>query len=371
MDTNRTPRPPGRRARAAALVLTPILAVLLLAGCGADPQASSDIAPAPQENSDGGAGRGAPEAGPDAGPEAADQQADKGSGSGAESGSGGGAAGDAEIADREVVHTADLSVEVKNVAAAVDDAKAWVDDADGYVAGQTLNSESAGVPRGSVTLKVPEKRYEDALDAMGDLGRQVDLQSQVDDVTEQVADVDSRVTSAKATLKRLRGLLDDAESVPDVLAVETEINTRTSELESLQARQESLKSQTTYATINLELMPPDSFVPDREPDDSIGFLGGLRQGWAALVDVGQGALVVIGTLLPFAAVLALLAAPPALWWRRRRARAARNPAAAKPAVRAGAAAPRKGDAPADAPAESPETSDSPGDAASDGPDGRA
>lgn len=319
MDSNHTPRPPGRRARAAAFALLPVLAVVLLSGCGAT-GGSSDVstAEAPDNGSSSREGSGAggePE-------QKAQGESAEGSSDGSAAGgsSGKSAADDAELGERAVVHTADLSVEVDDVAAAVDDAKKWVVEADGYVAGQTLNNETSGVPRGSATLKVPEKSFEDALAAMGDLGRQVNLQSNADDVTEEVADVDSRVTSAQSTLKRLRGLLDDADSVSDVLAVETEITSRTSELESLQARQKALQNQTAYATINLELMPPDSFVPEKDPDESIGFLGGLRQGWSALVDFGQGASVVIGTLLPFLVVLAVLASPFALWWRRRRAR---------------------------------------------------
>ncbi|MDT0302833.1 DUF4349 domain-containing protein [Streptomonospora wellingtoniae] len=292
---------------AAALLLALIAA---LAGCTAsDGSAGESPSVGSADGQEG--GRAAP-----AQPGAQEQE-DVSGGSGAQ------LAADVPVAERDLVHTADLSVEVENVRSAAEEAADWTESAGGYVAAEKVRTADGSPPHASLTLHVPQKRYEDALEELAALGTRSSLDRRVEDVTEQVADVDSRVESAEASLERLRELLDEAESVEDVLAVEEQISTRQEDLEALQARQESLAQQTSYGTVHLDLAPPETYV-EEPADDSIGFLGGLQRGWRALVDVAQAAAVAVGWLLPFLALAAAVGAPAWLLWRRRRA--ARGPA---------------------------------------------
>ena len=73
------------------------------------------------------------------------------------------------------------------------------------------------------------------------------------DVTGKVADVDSRVDSARESILRLRTLYADATKVSDVIAIEQELATRQAELESLEAQQRALSTQTSQATVRLSL----------------------------------------------------------------------------------------------------------------------
>ncbi|WP_165498571.1 DUF4349 domain-containing protein [Streptomonospora litoralis] len=245
-----------------------------------------------------------------------------------EGGDSAGLAADVPLAERDLVHTADMAVEVDGVQKAADAAADWTRSAGGYVAAEQVQTAEGSPPHASLTLHVPQDRYEDALEEFASLGSRSNLDRNVQDVTEQVADVDSRVESAEASLERLRDLLEEAESVEDVLAVERQISTRQEELEALQARQRSLAQQTTYGTVRLELAPPETYVEAPE-DDGIGFLGGLQHGWQALVGAVEVLLVVVGWMLPFLLVAAVIGVPGWLAWRRRR-RAAPDRAARQP-----------------------------------------
>ncbi|MDA0567238.1 DUF4349 domain-containing protein, partial [Streptomonospora sp. S1-112] len=316
-------RRPLLRGAAAA----PILLLALVAGCSAT--SSSGGADASREAPEPGVAQEAPpEAQAPGGGEAADGSA--------------GLSGDVPLADRDLVYTADLRVEVDDVDAAAERAGEWVADAGGYVSAESVHADEGDAPYASLTLQVPQDRYEDALDELAALGSQSSLDRRVADVTEEVADVDSRVESAEASLDRLRDLLADAETVEEVLAVEAEISTRQQELESLQARQEALAEQVAYSTVNLELMPPETYVADPD-DDTIGFLGGLERGWRALVGLGGALAVAAGWLLPFAVLAALVGVPAWLLWRRRRgARPARGGGAAPKAAGGAEAGPGAG-----------------------------
>ncbi|WP_161602716.1 DUF4349 domain-containing protein [Thermomonospora catenispora] len=222
------------------------------------------------------------------------------------------------IADRAVVHSADLRVRAAEVDSAAAEAKRLVTAAGGYV-----QQESSSGGRARLTFKIPAERYTPTLEALARLGVRLSLTQEAEDVTEEVADVDSRVRSAKATVESFRRLLRRADTVGEVIEVEREISRRQADLEALQARQHSLAHRTRYATVALTVVGPEPAGADRVDDGPGGFLGGLRQGWSALLAIGGALAVVIGFLLPFVPVFALAGA--AVWGGRRTLRRRRRP----------------------------------------------
>ncbi|MFD6953512.1 hypothetical protein A6A08_08000 [Nocardiopsis sp. TSRI0078] len=296
---------PARRG--AGAVLSMGLAALLATACSASGQSAgvtAEHAPGTEDRS------------------AAQEQAaqeDQTTEEGQASGEGGGSpvGSDVEIGDRQLVHTADLTVRVEDVSEAVEQAKELAIGADGYIASETVSTPEGGTPEGSLTLRIPSEGYEGALEGLAELGDRSDLERSVQDVTEEVADVESRVESSEAALETLRGYLEEAEDVDDLLRVESEIHKRQSELEAFQARLETLRNQTAYSTVHLTLRPPETYL-EEPADESIGFLGGLERGWRALVAFGQSIAVVAGWLLPFLVVAAVLGAGPLWWYRSRR-----------------------------------------------------
>ena len=83
-----------------------------------------------------------------------------------------------------------------------------------------------------------------------------------------------------------------------MVSVEGELSRRTTELESLQARQRALAGQVNYATITLQLKADRAAAP-APPADRGGFAGGLRDGWHAFTAALGWVLTAVGALLPF------------------------------------------------------------------------
>jgi hypothetical protein len=217
-----------------------------------------------------------------------------------------------------IVYTADLSMRAGDVNGAAAEAKRIVAAAGGYVGNENATQDPGSRPSATIVFKIPSAAYQGVLDQLSSsrIGRRLSLRQQADDVTQEVADVDSRVKSAQATLASFRKLLDRAHSVSDIVQLEQEITTRETELESLQARQKSLRAQTSYATVTLRL--GGTTTTSGEHRNPKGFSGGASSGWHAFTTFMGGLALVVGWLLPFLG-LALLLGLPALWiWRRRR-----------------------------------------------------
>lgn len=206
--------------------------------------------------------------------------------------------------NRSIIYVSSMTVRTKDVTAAADKAKTIVTGSGGYLSNEKSSSPDSGSATATLEFKVPPDRYPAVLASLGkDLGKRENLNQGTQDVTQQVADVESRVKSAQRELETLRSIMTKAKTIGQVLEVEREISSRQAELESLQAQQKELAAQVGMATLTLQLVGPEVVVAEPD-DDPPGFMGGLKAGWAALLTFLKVAVTVIGAVLPWMLIVA-------------------------------------------------------------------
>ncbi|MFE0450589.1 DUF4349 domain-containing protein [Streptomyces sp. NPDC058914] len=204
-----------------------------------------------------------------------------------------------------IIRTATLTVQVADVPKALDEARTTTENAGGYVGDETTTRDEEGAEHTRVVLRVPVEKYDDVLSGLQGAGKLLERTAKAQDVTDQVVDVDSRITSQRASVARIRELMDQATALSDVVTLEGELSRREADLEALLARQASLKDRTTMATITLTLSEKPVAKKAKE-DDEPGFLDALAGGWEALVTVLRWLAVAFGAVLPFAVVALVL-----------------------------------------------------------------
>ncbi|UFQ18749.1 MULTISPECIES: DUF4349 domain-containing protein [Streptomyces] len=280
----------GRAARALSGVL--LAGALALTGCTASGGDSGD--------DDKAAGAGQQAAAPEGAKDAAGAQADTSGGRKRP-----------KLTGTHVIRTATLTVRVKDVPKALDEARAAAEDAGGIVGNESTSRDDEGRERSRVVLRVPQDTYEDVLKSLEGTGRLLDREAKARDVTDQVVDVESRVKSQRASVTRVRELMDKATKLSDVVTLEGELSTRQADLESLLAQRASLKDRTSMATITLSLT--ESARETADGDDDTTFGDALTGGWDAFVTGLRWIGIALAATLPFAATAALLLL---LWLRR-------------------------------------------------------
>ncbi|MCM0677746.1 DUF4349 domain-containing protein [Micromonospora phytophila] len=273
---------PGMRRRGVPLAAMALVALLALAGCGSggggDSGTSNDSAGAPEAPVGGG-----PAADRDAGGAGAPEQAGAG-------------APDLRIDQRAIIYNGTMRVQVDDVDAAARSAVATVTAAGGFVGGDQRRSADADAVA-ELELRVPAAKFTGVVDELAKLGRQQQREIRTEDVTEQVVDLDARITTQRARVESARRLLARATSITDLVSLENELSRREADLASLEAKKRRLADLTALSTITVSLVGPDVSTADEETE--IGFLAGLEAGWKVFLASMVILLTVLGAVLPW------------------------------------------------------------------------
>lgn len=219
---------------------------------------------------------------------------------------------------RSLVRTAQLTVEADDPA----DTTRRVRTA-ALGTGGILTEEHTSDGGSRVLLRVPADALDRLMDDIGGLAHVVGRSVQVVDATEEAVDLDARVASQRVSVERVRALLAQATSIGDVVSVESELTRREADLDSLTGRLAALRDQVALSTLSVDVRRVGAPPP---PDArAVGFLDGFASGWEGVRALGAGTGAVVGFLLPFLPVLALLLV---LGWLARRMIGRRVPATA-------------------------------------------
>ena len=219
-------------------------------------------------------------------------------------------------AGHSVIRTAELDLHVADVLAAGAEVVTLASNAGGFLSSETssLGDEASS----QIVVKVPPTAFGSVMGDLAALGDVVAQRVGSDDVTATVVDLEGRLGAARVSAQRLLELLGDADDVTQVVAVESELARRESEVESLAGQLRSLESQVDLATITVNLSEPSVALSPEVSDDIPGFARGFDIGWVALVTAVGMAATVAGVAAPFAVVAATMGLPTLALVRRRR-----------------------------------------------------
>lgn len=241
---------------------------------------------------------------------------------------------------RQVVTTATASVTVKDPADSAQRVSELVESLGGRVDERTEQSaQGDGRASADLVVRVPAAKLTGLLADLKKLGHVTDVSVTRADVTGTAVDLDARISALRTSVARLQGLMNSAATTDALLAAEKALSDRQANLESLQSQRALLADQVALSTLTVHLESV-SAAPARGPH---GFLGGLAAGWRALVSTLAATVVVLGVLLPWFVLAALVAAVVLVALRRvRRQRRRARPGSAGPGTPSEASGPPQG-----------------------------
>lgn len=186
----------------------------------------------------------------------------------------------------KVQKTGTVNILVRDIDTAIES----MDVVNGKYEAQVTNINDSG--RGNdryvqITIKLPVDGFESYYEELRDIEGEVTYANiGTSDLTEQYIDITSRLENLKKVETQLVGILDEASTVEDILAVQKELNTVRGDIESYEAQKRYFDSQTDYAYVTV------TFSVDKEglniSDEPWKPVGEFRAALNALVSVLKG-----------------------------------------------------------------------------------
>ncbi|OPY29341.1 MAG: hypothetical protein A4E28_00939 [Methanocella sp. PtaU1.Bin125] len=208
-----------------------------------------------------------------------------------------------DVSNRKVIMTATIQIETGDLDQVVGRVRTLCSDAGGYVQSSYLDTYSNNRRTATVTIKVPSSAYESTITEIKKLGTVKSDRSTGTDVTGRYVDLEARLNNLKSTESRLVAIMDKANNVSDILAVEKELSRVRGDIESYQAQMNTLKNQIDFSTITVTVTEPQPVVAY---DWGIG--EAFSEGVHMFVAVIGVLIVLTGILIPLALYVVLIAA---------------------------------------------------------------
>ena len=222
--------------------------------------------------------------------------------------------------ERAVISTGTVSLRSKDVAEARREVQRVVDAQGGDITDENTETDDEGATSYSrLVVRVPSAKFNAAMVALEEAAEFRSSNRGAKDVTTEVIDTDVRVRAQESSLKRVELLLSRAQSLKDIIWIESQLTSRQAELDSMKSQQAWLRDQTSLSTITVDITAiAEKDKVEEEKKTETGFLAGLDGGMKAMGASLSAIATAVGALLPFAVLLLVLGLPVWLLVRRRR-----------------------------------------------------
>ena len=277
-----------------------VVALVLLAGCaGADSGTGGEAADGTVAQQSGGdAGDGGD--GGDAGAERPEQSGDAGAGGDA----------NAAVQERAIIRTGTVRLEVENATTSRETLQTRARELGGYTAGSELTRHrrnNATWKEGYLVVRVPSENFSAMQDGASAQGVVRSENTETEDVTDQLVDLNARLENLRAERDQLRRIYNRSNSTEDILAVQERLSDVQGEIERLEAQKRSLEDRVAYSTLRIELREPQPEGTTREvtPFHEQSPLSALNNSVATLVQVLRTLFLLAVIAAPWLAVAAI------------------------------------------------------------------
>lgn len=194
------------------------------------------------------------------------------------------------LSQRKLIKTVDLHVETKEFDKVMVTLEEQVTAMGGYIENmETYNGSTYSGYRSardaSLTIRVPKDELETFLSTISDISNVVRRSENVDDVTLEYVDIESRRNALQTEQERLLELLAIAENVEEIILIEDRLSDVRYQLESMESQLRTYDNKVDYSTVYLTVEEVKELTPVVEETVWQRISGGFVD---SLKDIGNG-----------------------------------------------------------------------------------
>lgn len=203
---------------------------------------------------------------------------------------------------RKWIITVDMSVETEDLDALQTELDKKITSLKGYVEDQSVHNGSAYASRryrsANLTVRIPAEKVDQFTEEVEGIANVVSNNLRREDITLRYVSTETRVKALETEQTRLLELMEQAETMEDLLTIEARLTEVRYELENHASQLRLYDNQIDYATIYLYIEEVQKFTPIAEPTL-----------WQRITDGFSDSLEGLGESLENLLVFVIMAAP--------------------------------------------------------------
>ena len=178
---------------------------------------------------------------------------------------------DEEKTERKLIKTVNLTVETEDYDQLITELEKEIEALGGYIEykdayhGDYNSRQNTYRNRhANITARIPAKKLEEFTGAVGEIGNITYESESVEDVTLQYVDLKSHKEMLITEQKRLLELLETAETMEDIIAIESRLSEVRYQIESMESQLRTFDNQVDYSTVHIEVEEVEHYTPQPE-----------------------------------------------------------------------------------------------------------
>ena len=167
------------------------------------------------------------------------------------------------VREEKLVYTASVTLESEDFEAASDALHQKIASLGGIIVSENaynLNKKGYGGRSMDMTVRIPQENYETFLAGLSDICNVAAVNRYVENLTERYYDNENRLKSYRIQEERLFAMLEKAQSVTEMLEIESRLCDVQYQIEALTNTQRTIDNDVRYATFNLSLAEVKKFT---------------------------------------------------------------------------------------------------------------
>ena len=238
-----------------------------------------------------------------------------------------------EGSPEKLIYSASATVETTEFDQTIEKLSALVEQYGGFVESSSINgsnyyTQSRGYSSeryASYVIRVPSGKFSALMGSLSTLGNVPYSHTYTENITAQYYDTDARLTAYQTQEARLLEMMEAAETVEDLIAIEEKLTELRYQIESLQSTLKNWDRQVAYSTLDLEIQEVIEYTPESRmsygQELALALTNGLRRTGEFFKDLLLAIVGALPALVILAVVLAILIP---VWKKHRKARRAKK-----------------------------------------------
>lgn len=172
--------------------------------------------------------------------------------------------------NRKLIQTVHMNVETEALDAVLQQINSRIAELGGYA--ESSNIQNGSVYSGKryrsadITIRIPAKDLDTFVNKVGEVSNIVSSRKTVDDITLKYVATESRLKALQTEEARLLELLAQAQTMDDLLTIESRLTDVRTELEQVTSALRLFDNQVDYATIYLDIEEVKEYTEVTEPE---------------------------------------------------------------------------------------------------------